>query len=294
MTKRAGGQQNGPDKKASKKMVDTMKAKASEKLREADKQEEKLEAEEKVEADLASIICELIAKPEKLKRAKKAILSDQFLDPVENPLLHDTIIKMDRVPGTWLERYLKHRVPALTDEKLKSMRKADGQSSTKHFFKATRSSPSQRVPARSYPEFEAYYDKRVKDMDLQASLELILTINAKDYACFRLWKASDDLECFTHVVLQDDAGADIARGELPKHYRITTDDWKLDKNWDMLGAKLLPKESKSKKKDVIILAEYFDERDISTACPEVPDWRYPDEVVGHLRLSPAVAQQSSL
>lgn len=117
-------------------------------------QEEKLEESDVGQAGIAAIICELLARPEKLKRAKRAIMGDQFLEPVVDPPLHDAIIKLDRVPTSWFSKYLLHKVRGR-----RSSRRRAGYVS-KWLHNELRTSPAHRFPNRTYSEFEALLDAR--------------------------------------------------------------------------------------------------------------------------------------
>jgi hypothetical protein len=220
-------------------------------------------------------------RPHKIKRAKRAILSEQFLQKEASPPLHATIIKMDRVPDDWLKKFVQKRCPALSDVAVKRIKHNDGKGIVKLFHWSCRSSTSHRVPSRVYEDFEKYFDDRILKLSLHPRLATVGVALVCELAVYDLWPqpsiedtaaVSEGTFRYTHVMF---AGNPASRVILPDHF-IVNDDWVFENNWNILCAKLC---SSTDKKQVgrieWLLKESFAQSTFDTYCPALEDWRYP-------------------
>lgn len=126
--------------------------------------EDTLRQSEQEEQDVLAIVKELVANPGKLKGAKAAIMSDMFLKE-DFEQLHESIVKLDRVPLGMFASVLAKISAEATKDALKSLKKVDRQCVARLFYYVTQTGPLDKVPSRNPTEFVDYFVARAKQVN---------------------------------------------------------------------------------------------------------------------------------
>lgn len=248
--------------------------------------EDTLRQSEQEEQDILAIVKELVASPGKLKGAKAAIMSDMFLKD-EFELLHDSVVKLDRVPLKWFATSLSQMSADATDAALKGLKKVDKQVVARTFYFLTRTGPLDKVPCRDPQEFTKYFANRARQLnpDLQNSFNQILDKLSHGWGAIGHFQLCYDSKSGSGGDVESEKAAGCKgnggqtshvswmgyRAPFPEYVSIN-DKWLFEGNWCIHQAKVMTPPGQKPKIEVN-LKSLFPQHVAAEMSPPVGDWR---------------------
>lgn len=130
--------------------------------RELEEKEREIEQHERVERDIVDIVQALLDDPQKILGSRRAVMSNQFVSDSGKGVLHNTIIKLDRVPDFWKQDVLSQLGREFLPENLKDKKSKCKGYVEKAFYRVTRTSSQDPVPSKKKDEFMLYFPERMK------------------------------------------------------------------------------------------------------------------------------------
>ena len=253
-------------------------------LKTLDEEESSLTDGQRVERDILAIVNELVLKPQQIERTKKYVLSDMFEPEAGEDELHETIIKLERVPQSWFVDVLKAVYTAVDADMLANAAKVDKKVRPKLFYWLFNVSPNAKVPRRVYSLFLEYFRNRTREQKLDHnrlrkildSLSSAVMVPWDEVGVYELHPACLDTSQphqYTHIMFRGDASSKVPLPEILRD----TEHWEIAHNYCADSAKLVSPGPEGPSKYTCLVHSFFPELSLRKLEPSVEDWRYLDK-----------------